>query len=84
MECKEGMRMLLAMQIGSAVTGFAAATLWFWSAAAKAPPMTYQGIGRLEAFLNSAGRLNRWAAGVTAVSVSFSAVGTLLTALGGK
>jgi hypothetical protein len=73
--------MLLALQMGSVITGFVAAALWFWSAAAKAPPMTYDGGARLNGFLDGANRLNRWAAGATAVSVLLSAFATLVFAL---
>jgi hypothetical protein len=53
------------LQIGSAIAGFVAAALWFWSAANKAPPMTYEGIGGLQAFLDGAARINRWAVRLT-------------------
>ena len=70
------------LQMGSVVTGILAAGLWFRSAASKAPPMTWEGVGRLEAFLDSASRLNRWAAGGTAVSLLLSAAATFLQAMG--
>lgn len=73
---------MLWLQIGAVITGFLSALLWFKSAAGKAPPMTFEGVGRLEAFLDSAGRLNRWAAGMTALSMLFTAIATLLDALG--
>ena len=65
-------------------TIFVAAALQFWSATAKAPPMTWEGVSRLQSFLHDAGRLNRWMAGVTAVSALLSAAATLLTATAGK
>ena len=68
----------MGLQLGSAVAGIGAAVLWFRSAAAKAPPATFIGIDRLEAFLIEVGRLNRWAAGITALSVLLSAASTLL------
>jgi hypothetical protein len=76
--------MLFWLQIGSAVTGVVAAALWFGASAAKAPPASYDGIGHLPAFLDKTGRLNKWAAGVTAISVLLSAGATLLTATGSK
>jgi hypothetical protein len=78
----EGM-VLVWLQTGSAVTGMIAAVLWFCSAAAKAPPMTYEGSERLKAFLDNASRLNRRAAGMTAISVLLSAGTTLFSAVGG-
>jgi hypothetical protein len=72
--------MLFWVQIGSFVTGLMAAALWFRSSASKAPPMTWAGSAEIPGFLNKAARLNRWAAGVTAVSVLLSAVATLLSA----
>jgi hypothetical protein len=76
--------MLFWLQIGSAVTGIVAAALWFAASAAKAPPASYDGIGSLPAFLNKAGRINKWAAATTAISVLLSATATLLTATGNR
>ncbi len=76
--------MLLGLQAGSIATGFAAAVLWFRSAAAKAPPGTWEGIGRLEGFLDQVSRLNMWAAGFTGASLLLSAGSTLVSALAGK
>lgn len=73
--------MMFGLQLGSAITGLVAAALWFWSAAGKPPPMTWEGFGRLEAFLADAGQLNRWAAGATGVSMVLSAIATLFTTL---
>jgi hypothetical protein len=74
--------MVFWLQIGSALTGLVAAALWFLSALRKSPAMTYDGLGHLEDFLNGAGRLNRWAAGVTAISILLSAAATSWTAVG--
>jgi hypothetical protein len=63
-----------ALQLASAFTGIIAAVLWFASSAGKAPPATYEGIDRYPAYLNKAARLNRWAAGVTGLSVLLSAL----------
>ena len=76
--------MLLWIQIGSAIAGLVAAALWFWSATAKAPQAIFDGGVRMQSFLNSAARRNRWAAGITAISALFSVAGTLLSAMGGK
>ncbi len=72
------------MQIGSAAAGLVAAALWFWSATAKAPPATFDGGVSMQSFLDGAARRNRWAAGVTAISVLFSVADTLLSAMGIK
>jgi hypothetical protein len=71
------------LQIGSALMGIFAAVLWFRSSASKAPPMTYEGVERLEGFLESASRLNRWAAGVTGLSMLLSAGAALASAMAG-
>jgi hypothetical protein len=76
--------MVVFCQIGSALTGFVAAILWFRSAASPAPQATYDEIDRLRSFLDAASRLNRWAAGVTALSMLMSAGATLLSVATGK
>jgi hypothetical protein len=50
--------MLFWLQIAAAVTDLVAATLWFRSAAAKAPSDDLDGGARLQDFLNGAARLN--------------------------
>jgi hypothetical protein len=66
--------MLFWLQIAAAVTDLVAATLWFRSAARKSPSDDVDRRARLQDFLNGAARLNRRAAGVTAISVLLVAV----------
>lgn len=73
---------MLDIQIASAGAGILAAALWLCSATGAAPPSSYEGSERLKAFLDRAGRFNKWAAGVTALSVGLQAVATILTAAG--
>jgi hypothetical protein len=75
--------MVFWLQIGSALTGLVAAVLWFRSSASKAPPMTYEGIERLKGFLDGASRLNRWAAGVTGLSMLLSSGTAMASAMAG-
>lgn len=64
---------MLWLQIGSAVTGFVAAVLWFRSTITKAPPLIADGGVSLQRFIDGAARLNKWAAGATAASMLLSA-----------
>ena len=67
---------IVLLQIGSAVSAIAAAVFWFLSAF-NVPPMTYEGMERLEAVLNQAALRNRWAASLTGVSALLAGIATL-------
>jgi hypothetical protein len=65
------------LQFGSAACAFVAAGFWAWSAASKAPEMTFHGIGDLTPWLNQSARRNRWAAGFAGASALFAGIATL-------
>jgi hypothetical protein len=69
---------LLGCQLGSAVTALLAAWFWFRSARERAPPMTYEGIERLQSWLDGAVSANRWAASFAAASALLAGIGTLI------
>jgi hypothetical protein len=72
--------MTIALRMLSIIAGFAAAILWFMSAAGKlplAPGAAIGGTSPTDPFnlaLRHAAVLNQWAAGVTGVSVLFLAL----------
>jgi hypothetical protein len=73
--------MIFWLQLWSAVSGFVAAVLWFCSASAKAPAMTWAELDNIPGLLSRASRLNKWAAAVTSLSMLLSAVAALLPAI---
>ena len=80
--CRRKETMVFWFQMSSAISGAVAAVLWFCSASGDAPPMTYEGVGRLKSFFDNASRLNKWAAGVTGFSMLLSALASLAAAVG--
>jgi hypothetical protein len=79
----KGTKMVFWLQIVSATTGIAAAVLWFRSTVVKPPPMIADGGVPMQRFLDGAAHFNKWAAGVTAISVLLSVIATLLSGIWG-
>jgi hypothetical protein len=71
-------RMIVIVQIGIAVSAFAAAIFWWLSARTPAPPATWKGIDQLPKWLDNAAALNRRAAMAAAVSAALTAVAMIL------
>lgn len=65
---------VMVTQILAAVSGFAGAYFWWASASKKFPPLLADGGKNMQAFMANVGRLNKMAAGFTALSVLSGAV----------
>jgi hypothetical protein len=73
---------VLICHFGTAATALIAAWFWFQSATAS-PPMTYEGVGRFEEWLNKAAGNNRWAACFAGISGALAGLVTLLETIAG-
>jgi hypothetical protein len=69
---------ILVLQLGAAFTALLAAWYWFCSARAKAPPMTWEGVGTLQGWLDEAAGHNRRAAAFAGASAFLTAISTAL------
>ena len=70
----------VGLQLGAVVTAFIAAWFWFRSARRAAPPITWDGMGELEGWLNYTAKNSRLAATFAGTSAFLGTI-SILTGL---